>query len=414
MRDNIRGADSSTRGATKVVVITLGAFKFSTRGKKAAIGLRQAGADVTFLGLSRAGRTGRWDVAGVSEVDGVTVKQVAMRTPRTEPTRKNQLLNVVQSYIPAFGRMAWDIYRSKYDSAVVVGSPLIPLGLLFKATGGQRLSLDVTERPGQVSARGSVFQLFSVLERPLLKLAAKKVDLASAVVPPDVEYLQSIGFNSVNLVRNAPLASWRAENLPIPSGPVRFCLVGSLFEGRGIEKLISAVCSVSSEYEFEVQLYGNGRKEYLDKLKATSAKLDTFGRIKWMGSVASSEVSGVYLESHVGLVLYDSNDPGNDGLSNKLMECVSSGRPVLAGDLPQNRRFVEANRVGWLCEMTEEGIAEGIRSIIEESDSLGELAARCREIGDSWLTWETEFGPVADQLLVGKLDPDNFSDRGVK
>ena len=384
---------------SNTVIISLGAYKYSTRARKAAVVLNERGARVTFLGLSRAGRTGQWDDPGVTVVDGITIKQVEMQAPRTAPRRVNQFLNLVVSYTPAFCRLALDLCRSRYDAALVVSTPLIPLGILFKILGGRVLAVDVTERPGAVSSKGSVFEIFRAFEKPLLRIVSRKADIVTAVVPPDVAYLKSVGFDPVKLVRNAPLDSWRAPDRALPLGVVKFCLVGSLFEGRGLEKLITAVCQVPSEFKFEIRIYGGGRADYVSRLKSLSEDKSAAGRLIWMGPLGSAFVSDAYLDSHVGLVLYDSDDAGNDGLSNKLMECVSSGRPVLAGDLPQNRDFVSSNDVGWLCTMTVEGIAQGIRDVVSARAEFEDAAQRCRAIGDSWLTWDREFSAVADRLL---------------
>jgi hypothetical protein len=105
----------------------------------------------------------------------------------------------------------------------------------------------------------------------------------------------------------------------------------------------------------------------------------------------------MYLSGHVGLVLYESDDPGNDGLSNKILECVSTGRAVLAGDLPQNRDFIQEHQVGWLTPMTTPDLAFSLAEVACRSkNEITQIARRARKLGDTSLSWEGEFQRVID------------------
>ena len=81
---------------------------------------------------------------------------------------------------------------------------------------------------------------------------------------------------------------------------------------------------------------------------------------------------------------------------------MSTGRPVLAGDLPENRSFVTDNHVGWLAEMSVEGLATALCKIAAHSD-LDSISRHCRALGDSVLNWDTEFKLVMD-LVFGRPD----------
>ena len=121
--------------------------------------------------------------------------------------------------------------------------------------------------------------------------------------------------------------------------------------------------------------------------------------IDWVGAVSSDDVSDLYLRHDLGFVLYDQSVSGNDGLSNKILECVASGRPVLAGDLPENRKFVESHDVGWLSAVEAHSLAGVLASIWEQRGLLVHYAERCRALGERELTWEREMTPV-----VGLID----------
>jgi glycosyltransferase involved in cell wall biosynthesis len=205
------------------------------------------------------------------------------------------------------------------------------------------------------------------------------------------------------LVRNVPLSDWRAAYSPPAErqpGELNALIIGSVFEGRGFEMILEALALARSAggTGIRLEIIGPARPDYLASLKGLADRLDVGDSVDWVSRVESSEVSAAYLSAHVGLVLYESNDPGNDGLSNKILECVSSGRPVLAGNLPENRSFVSQHGVGWLSEMTAPALADTLRAIADVAD-LGPMSLHCRSVGDQELNWEREFEPVLRTAL---------------
>lgn len=379
------------------IIATFDAYPTSTRAKKAARTYAEIGHDVRFIGMSRAGRTGRWADPGRYEDDGIHINLVRMRTPSTEPSRRSILRNAVFTYIPALARMASDVLRTPAQTVHVISAPLAPIGLLHKLRWRSRFILDVQERPGAVAARGSATGLFSKIERTLLSRICRWVDIATVVTHPDVQHMSNIGFRKVKLVRNCPLTTWRApytESPPAP--PLRLVTIGSIFEGRGYELLIQAAAEARKHAAFTIDVYGPARATYLSQLKELAAKHGVEHIVRFQGALSAQLVSETYLSAHIGLVLYESNDPGNDGLSNKILECVSSGRPVLAGDLPQNHAFVTKNQVGWLSDVTADDLAQSIIRISDSNMDFEAISKRCRELGDTELNWEREFRNALD------------------
>lgn len=391
----------SLRQVGSVLVLTLDAYRFSTRARKAAESYSRV-APVTFVGLSGAGRTGRWDQpCDVVRESGLRVRQIYVRRPWVQPNRRSQLRNTLLCYLPAFLRMAWAVMRSPADVIHVTGTPLTALGLIHRLRFKSRMVLDIQERPGAVASSGSLTSYFSKFESLLLRLAARRAELATVVTQGDVATITGMGFRAVQLVRNAPLNAWRApytrpsEN---NSFPLRLIAVGTIFEGRGYEALLRAAARAAKVRQIQLTICGPGRAQYLDSLKQLTEALGISALVNWMDAVESSKVSELYLDAHVGLVLYEPLDPGNDGLSNKILECVSSGRPVIAGDLPENRRFVQENRVGWLTEVTESGIADVLVNL-DTGVNIVAICDRCRGYGDTWLNWESEFDKIVRHVL---------------
>lgn len=389
----------------RILVVTLDAYRFSTRSRKAAIQYLSV-APTTFIGLSGAGRTGRWDKPGNWVADGVDVKQIYIRQPWVAPNVRSQIRNLFLSYLPALARMATAVLRTPADVVHVTGAPLVFLGLLHRARFGSLMVLDINERPGVVASKGSLASAFSRVELSFLRYASRRVDVATVVTHGDVTGVSALGFRTVALVRNAPPSNWRAPYTPPPNidgSRLEAVVIGTIYEGRGYEILLRAMAKVKHQRDIRLKIYGPGREDYLASLKSLTEELDITDRVEWMGRTDSSEVSAAYLSADVGLVLYEPVDPGNDGLSNKILECVSTGRPVIAGDLPENRLFVTANGVGWLTDVAVDALAQTLRNAGLGED-LAALSATCRGYGDTWLNWESEFAKVlaiVDPRLTG-------------
>lgn len=382
-----------------LTVLSLAPYRFGTRSRKIAATFA-SDMTVRYVAPAKVGRTGRWDNAGQWMTDNVHVIQVTVGRIRSKPSYRNMLGNLFLSYLPAYGRMLVETLKEPSDVVVANGPAVLPLALAHKTRFKSRIILDFPERPGMVTATGSLAAVLSRFEKVLLRSTTKLVEQVLVVTYADVKTLESYGFPRVDLVRNVPMNSWKAESVAPPISfdekehpLLRIIAMGSVFEGRGYENLIRAVGLATRNIPIKLVICGPGREDYIDNLKNIALNENVHENVEFLPPVMPSEVSKTYLEADIGLVLYESLDPGNDGLSNKLFECVSSGRPVIASNLPENYRFVSENGVGWLTGDSPEEIS---RTIMQSYDSkvLVQMASHCRELGDRELNWEQEVKPI--------------------
>lgn len=386
-----------------VLVLSLAPFRYATRTRKASRSYADAGYAVRFLGMQSAGRTSTRVEAGSSQVgDSIVAHHVKVRRPAMGLSRATQVKNLTLSYLPALVRIM-SVARSTPASVVhVTGVHLIPVALAHKACFGSSLVLDINERPASVKAKGSLFGSLSWIEPALIRVAGPRAEVVTVVTPGHVRQLSAdLGVEGAVVVRNAPLSDWRHGWVAPPaSPPLKVVTVGALFLGRAFEMLIRATGHVHRESgNISLTIVGTGRPEYLASLRQLIQDESLSDVVDLRDGIESHEVSEVYTRGHVGLALYEGADPGNDSLSNKIIETVASGRPVLAGNLPENRAFVTEHGVGWLTEVSEEGIASALRSIAQtSSEELNSMAEKCYRTATAALTWEAEFSKVLDRL----------------
>ena len=303
----------TTGKITTFLVLSMAPYRYATRTRKAAVAYRDRGA-VIFLALQGVGRTGNWDVFGSRTQDGVIVHQVRVRSVSTAPNTLAQLSNLARSYVPAFVRLIREVWRRDADVVHVTGVPLLVLGLLHKARYRSRLVLDINERPASVSARGSLFSLFSRIEPLLLRIGATQSDVTVVVTPGHSTILRrDHGFGDVLVVRNVPLDAWRSDFTPPPpreASSLQVVAAGTLFEGRGFEKLIQAV-GVARERGviIELDIYGTGRADYTASLYDLASRVAVSDQVRFHGHLDSAKVSSAYLAGHLGVALYENTDP---------------------------------------------------------------------------------------------------------
>ena len=377
-------------------------FRFATRTRKAAHSYTRVGG-VTFIAPARAGRSGVQDRAGCWKHGSIAIQQVRTRSLSAGTGRGSQAWNLV-SYLLVVGHLALIVCRSKADIVHVTGTPLAILGILHKLRHRSFFIMDINERPASVSAAGSLFSVLARFEPLILRIVGRSCDLATVVTEGHVSLLEPYGIERVTVVHNAPLRNWRGTYVVPPkdsAGRFTVAVIGTVLEGRGYELLLEALALCrNSGFHFRATICGPGRSEYLATLKEMAARLQIEEYVTWVPFVDTDSVPAIYARSHAGLALYEASDPGNDSLSNKLLEAVACGRPVIAGELPENRRFMEQHSVGWLTRLH----AEDLAHVMQEASriDLDEVARHCWDLGTHTVNWESQFQLVVDAALSRK------------
>ena len=183
------------------------------------------------------------------------------------------------------------------------------------------------------------------------------------------------------------------EAASIPEGAPIVLYHGGLRAGRGIPQLAGAMLEPGLEKAHLVFL---GFGPLRDEADAIASEPQYGGRIHVIGPVpplevvswvASVDVAAMPIQAHSQS--YYLSTP------NKMFEAFAAGVPVVASDFPGMRGIVAEDPerpLGELCEPADPAsIGRAIRKIIELSpEAWAELAARCRRAALERWNWETE------------------------
>jgi glycosyltransferase involved in cell wall biosynthesis len=202
------------------------------------------------------------------------------------------------------------------------------------------------------------------------------------------EYKSKYGV-AFQVVRNVPSIKTKTESgLPIslPENKKIIIYQGALNVGRGIEAVISSMKFLS---DLVFVIVGEG--DITDKLKLLARSEGVEERVIFAGRIPFEQLSaitknadlGISLEENLGLNYYYS-------LPNKIFDYIHAQVPVLASDLPEQKKIVEGFNVG-KCTLEKDPakLAEIIHQMMNDEEKRKEwkynLAKATQE-----LCWEKE------------------------
>ncbi|QGN49551.1 glycosyltransferase [Micromonospora sp. WMMD558] len=388
---------------TTLLLFDISPYRHSTRTRKIAMTVASGlPGIVRAVTLSRAGRFGAADETGRSWIDGVDVEHLPVRRIDDRRRLVASVRNLVGVYLPGVWRLRRRVLATPAKTVFVGHISLFWIGLAHRRRWGSHVVLNGRERPGGIRTKGSLATWFSRVEPQLLRRVARQRGLTVvAVCESNAVAFRKLGFDDVMVVRNVPLASFAPEFVPPPSGPeLVVACVGTLYPGRGLEVLIDAVADArSAGARVRLEITGPASEDYRQALRSRIVRLGAQSYVSLDGPCSAADVPSRYQRAHVSTALYQPVDPANDGLSNKLFEAVVAGRPVIAGNLPENRALIEKYRVGWAVPVEPAPLSELLARLAEDLTELRALARHCFVTGRAEFVWEAETALLQKRLL---------------
>jgi glycosyltransferase involved in cell wall biosynthesis len=224
-------------------------------------------------------------------------------------------------------------------------------------------------------------KLMSQFIKVMEHIAVKVLDQAIAATEHIAEQ-----FKGVPIVHNYPiLAEW--EQISADSaryGSRNICYVGNITRERGIEQIVKAIEHVDCTFH----LAGNYEPlEFRDCLR----QLPGFSKVVEYGYVDRKQAAEIFSICAMGIVLFDRSPNHLYSLSTKMFEYLAAGLPIMVSDLPSNVKLLDSTDAGiYLDPIQVEDIADSLKRLLSEPDTLKNWGANGKELVFGNLSWESE------------------------
>ena len=237
---------------------------------------------------------------------------------------------------------------------------------------------------------------------------------ADVVIVPDGERAavvkRALGLRRDPLVvANAPL------NCPVKqTGALRSALTarslnwerivlrqGMIGAGHGIEATIRSI-PLWTNHNWGFVAIGPGQPDYVAHLNAVARSLQVESQFAVLPAVGYDDLLSYTLDADVGHALYDPIHINNRYIttaSNKLMEYIAAGKPVLVSNRPGLSEFVAQYRCGVTAdESSPESIAGAVNGLLLNREQSLRLGKAGREAFEQVFCYERQFSPVVEAL----------------
>jgi glycosyltransferase involved in cell wall biosynthesis len=163
---------------------------------------------------------------------------------------------------------------------------------------------------------------------------------------------------------------------------------GATATGRGCDVLVAAMRDVPGAHL--VFLGDEGEPGSADELRRLARAEGVAERVHFRPAVPLERLLALTAEADVGVsLLQDTCENHRLALPNKVFEYVAAGVPIVAGDLPEGRRLIDAHGIGWTVDPRRpDAVAAALRTALAArgDPALGE---RLRVAADR-LSWANE------------------------
>jgi glycosyltransferase involved in cell wall biosynthesis len=182
------------------------------------------------------------------------------------------------------------------------------------------------------------------------------------------------------------------ERLGLPSEARIALYQGGLQPERGLEQLMEAAPQIEGGV---IVFLGSGRSK--PKLMARAAELCLEGKVYFHEAVPVEELPSWTACAYVGLqILQNTCFNHYSSLSNKLLEYMMAGVPVIANDLPEMRKVIEASGAGLIIDAADpREIARAVNTLLADPALRDRMAENARQARAQYC-WEREEHKLRD------------------
>lgn len=172
---------------------------------------------------------------------------------------------------------------------------------------------------------------------------------------------------------------------------------GVMNAGRGLAELIESARHFPEGVR--LVMLGHGTLEAALRKRVQDSGLGD--RVFLLGSVPQADLAQWTASADLGVLILDPiNRSKRLALANKIFEYMAAGIPILATDLPENRRILDRCECGWLVPSKEPlALAEHVSKILEDRAEMRRRGANGRAWFEQRYNWDSE-----SERLLAALD----------
>lgn len=153
-------------------------------------------------------------------------------------------------------------------------------------------------------------------------------------------------------------------SLGLPAGPLLFCPRG-FAEYQNPEVILAAVAKVAATHPDIFALFANqAAGDRWPAMQKLASQLGIADRIGYTGHVAWETMPALYAAADMVISV-----SSKDSQPNSMLEAMACGTPVILGDIPPIREWIEHNANGLLNHPTDvAGLASNMATLLSEPD----------------------------------------------
>ncbi|MBC7915750.1 MAG: glycosyltransferase [Pyrinomonadaceae bacterium] len=180
------------------------------------------------------------------------------------------------------------------------------------------------------------------------------------------DLLKLVKPRSVTVIPNFVYLPEKANEEPISkkqndAEKIKLLFLSRIEEKKGLDILFTALSEFKVPYHLTIA--GTGEESYMNFLKDLAKSLNITSSVTWIGQQSQQEKWGV-MEQHDLMVL-----PSHDeNFGNVVIECLSTGTPVLISNKVGLADYVKRRDFGWICSVDKDSIINNLLLFSQQVD----------------------------------------------
>jgi glycosyltransferase involved in cell wall biosynthesis len=172
-----------------------------------------------------------------------------------------------------------------------------------------------------------------------------------------INLLSPLGIWTISNFVRLPPTTEQAPITPRSFDTNKILFLSRIEEKKGLELLLEALPGLNEKWQLSIA--GSGREKYVKSLKVLSERLEISAKINWMGHV-DNVLKFEVMRQHDLLILpsFDEN------FANVVIECLSTGTPVIITENVGLSDYVKSRDLGWVCSRTRKSLADTLKQAI--------------------------------------------------